>query len=93
MSGRRMKKNVMKKVKVSTGKPLGRIVCPHCGNDREFLEVAQDVVVTTNYIQNDDGSFTPSESDSEVLGKVGLYCSQCDNDVSGFHNQVMEMIF
>ena len=83
----------MKKVQLSTGKPLGRIVCPHCGNDRDFLEVANDVVVTTSYIQNDDGSFTPEESDREVLGKIDLYCSQCENDVSFFHNHLMEMIF
>ncbi|MCL7488019.1 MAG: hypothetical protein M8357_07595 [Desulfobulbaceae bacterium] len=83
----------MKKVQVSTGKPLGRIVCPQCGNDREFIELARDVIVTTRYVQNDDGSFTPQESDSEVLGKVGLYCSQCDTDISFFHNHLMEMIF
>jgi hypothetical protein len=87
------KKASKKKVKVSTRKPLGRIVCPNCGNDRDFVEVANDVVVTTQYIQNDDGSFTPAESDSEILGKVGLYCSQCDSDVSFFHNHLLEMIF
>ena len=83
----------MKKVQVSKGKPLGRIVCPHCGNDQDFVEVARDVVVTTRYVQNDDGSFTPEESDSEIVGKVGLYCSQCETDVSYFHNHLMEMIF
>ena len=83
----------MKNIKISTGKPIGRIVCPNCGNDRDFIEVAQDVVVTTRYSQNDDGSFTPSDSDSEVLGKVGLFCSQCDFDVTAFHNHLMEMIF
>ena len=83
----------MKKVQVSTGKPLGRIICPHCGNDREFIEIARDVVVTTRYVQNDDGSFSPDESDSDIHGKVGLYCSQCEADVSFFHSHLMEMIF
>lgn len=86
-------KDNMKKVQVSKGKPFGRIVCPNCGNDRDFIEVANDVVVTTEYIQNDDGSFTPTDTDSEILGKVALYCGQCDNDVSFFHNHLMEMIF
>ena len=48
----------MKKVQVSKNKPIGRIVCPHCGNDRDFIEIAHDVVVTSHYVQNDDGSFT-----------------------------------
>ena len=83
----------MKKVQVPAGRPLGRIVCPNCGNDKEFVEVARNVIVTTRYVQNDDGSFTPDEGDSEVLGKVGLYCAQCDADVSIYHNHVLEMVF
>ena len=83
----------MNKVKVSKGKPIGRIICPHCGNDHDFIEIAHDVVVTSRYIQNDDGSFTPEENDSEILGKVGLFCSKCETDVSVFHNHLMEMIF
>ncbi|MFZ5798376.1 MAG: hypothetical protein ACYCYR_04055 [Desulfobulbaceae bacterium] len=83
----------MKKVQVPAGRPLGRIVCPNCGNDREFLEVAHDVVVTTRYFQNDDGSFSPDESESEVQGKVELYCGQCDADVSMFHSHLLEMMF
>ncbi|GAB4338174.1 MAG: hypothetical protein Kow0089_09850 [Desulfobulbaceae bacterium] len=83
----------MKKVQVSRRKPLGRIICPHCGNDRDFIEVARDVIVTTRYVQNDDGSFTPEETESEILGTVELYCSQCETDVSQFHSHLMEMIF
>ena len=82
-----------KKVQLPSGRPFGRIVCPNCGNDRDFIEVSRNVVITTAYIQNDDGSFTPDEGESEVLGKVGLYCGQCDTDVSFFHNHLMEMIF
>ena len=83
----------MNKVKLSKGKPIGRIICPHCGNDHDFIEIAHDVVVTSRYIQNDDGSFTPEENDSEIMGKVGLFCSKCETDVSSFHNHLMEMIF
>ena len=83
----------MKKVQVPSGRPLGRLVCPHCGNDREFVEVARNVTVTTTYLQNDDGSFSPEQGDSEVQGDVGLYCAHCDTDLSSFHNHLMEMIF
>lgn len=83
----------MKKVQVSTTRPLGRIACPNCGNDHDFIEVARDVVVTTRYVQNDDGSFTPEESETEIRGKVSLYCGQCETDVSMFHQHLMEMIF
>lgn len=82
-----------KKVQVPAGRPLGRIVCPNCGNDKEFVEVARNVVVTTRYLQNDDGSFTPEEGDSEVQGEVNLYCGQCDADISAFHGHLMEMTF
>ncbi len=83
----------MKKVQVPAGRPLGRIVCPHCGNDREFVEVARNVIVTTTYIQNDDGSFTPEHGDSDVHGNVGLFCGRCDADLTTFYNHLMEMIF
>ena len=83
----------MTKVQMPSRRPLGRIVCPNCGNDKEFVEVARNVVVSTRYVQNDDGSFTPEEDDSEVLGKVELYCGQCDADVSFFHNHLTEMLF
>jgi hypothetical protein len=37
--------------------PLGtknssRIICPNCGNDSDFCEVADGVILTTTYIQN-----------------------------------------
>ena len=83
----------MKKVQVPAGRPLGRIVCPNCGNDKDFVEVARNVIVTTRYVQNDDGSFTPEEGDSEVQGEVGLYCGQCDADVTAFHSHLLEMTF
>lgn len=87
------KKAAMKKVHVPAGRPLGRIVCPNCGNDRDFVEIARNVIVTTTYLQNEDGSFTPDEGESDVLGKVGLFCGLCDSDLSFFHNHLSEMIF
>lgn len=81
------------KVHVPTGQPMGRIICPACGNDRDFIEVARDVIVTTRYIQNLDGSFTPEVNDTEIGGKVGLFCGQCNADLSIFYNHLQELIF
>ena len=80
-------------VRVPSGIPLGRIVCPDCGNDSEFIEVARNVIVTTRYVQNGDGSFSNEEGESEIMGKVGLYCSECECDVSRYHAHVLEMSF
>ncbi len=70
-----------------------RIVCPHCGNDWHFYEVAEDVMLTTRYIQNADGSFTPRSDESSILGEVKLYCGECKADLSQFHHRLMEMLF
>jgi len=83
----------MKKLQVPTGQSTGRIICPECGNDKDFFEVAENVTVTSRYFQNDDGSFTPEESDTEILGKVRLFCGSCDADLSLFHSYFLEMIF
>lgn len=82
-----------KKLNIPSGQTLGRIVCTECGNDLEFIEVARDVIVTTRYIQNDDGSFTPEENDTEVVGKIGLFCGVCNADMTIFHNHLQEMSF
>ena len=71
----------------------GRIVCPECGNDLLFYEVAEDVTLTTSYLQNPDGSFTPQHDDSRILGVVKLYCAECRHDLSRFHNRFIEMLF
>jgi len=71
----------------------GRIVCPHCGNDWHFYEVAEDVMLTTRYIQNPDGSFTPQSDESSILGEVKLFCGECKADLSQFHHRLMEMLF
>ncbi len=70
-----------------------RIVCPECGNDHDFFEVAQDVTITTKYIQNPDGSFTPQSDESTVLGDVNLYCGECYADLTKYYRRFAEMIF
>ncbi len=70
-----------------------RIVCQECGNNTEFLEVADDVILTTRYIQNQDGSFSQENDESEVLGEVRFYCGECGADLRKFHNRFMEMLF
>ena len=73
--------------------PTNRLICPHCGNEHDFYEIAEDVVITTHYIQNQDGSFTPEDDDSQVLGGIKLLCGQCQGDLSEFHQRFTEMLF
>lgn len=74
-------------------KAVNRIACPNCGNDSDFFEVADDVVITTHYIQNDDGSFSQQEDSSQVLGEIRLICGECQADLSAFRQRFSEMIF
>lgn len=74
-------------------KVVNLLKCPYCGNDKDFLEVCDDVVTTTHYIQNKDGSFTIAEKNSQALGEVKLYCGTCEEDLSSFHQRFSEMIF
>ncbi|MEN8200214.1 MAG: hypothetical protein ABFR63_09090 [Thermodesulfobacteriota bacterium] len=73
--------------------PANRISCPECGNDEDFYEVAENVTITTRYSQNNDGSFTPEEDNSQVLGEIKLICGQCQKDLSFFHQRFSEMLF
>lgn len=73
--------------------PVNRLSCPNCGNDYDFYEIAEDAVITTHYIQNQDGSFTPVEDESQVLGEIKLICGQCQEDLSIFHQRFSEMLF
>ena len=77
----------------SLARSAARIVCPACGNDRDFLEVADDVVLTSRYVQNEDGSFSQVGDDSQVLGEIRLYCGECNADVSFFHQRFLDMLF
>jgi hypothetical protein len=73
---------------------LGRcIICPHCGNEWNFYQIAEEVKLTTRYIQNADGSFTPLSDDSRILGEVKFYCGECQADLSEFQNRFLEMLF
>ncbi len=70
-----------------------RIICPECGNDLLFYEIAEEVTLTTSYLQNADGSFTPQSDDSRILGTVKFYCAECNHDLTRFHNKFVEMLF
>ncbi|MFH7327003.1 hypothetical protein [Desulfurivibrio sp. C05AmB] len=69
------------------------IKCPHCGNDTDFVEVADDVILTTHYHQNRDGSFTQESDESQIMGEIKLYCGECNADLSRFHARFLEMLF
>jgi hypothetical protein len=67
--------------------------CPYCGNDTNFFEISDDVVTTTHYVQNRDGSFTLEQRSSQSLGDVKLFCGACEEDLSTFYQRFSEMIF
>jgi hypothetical protein len=69
------------------------IKCPSCGNEKDFFEIIDDVVTTTHYVQNPDGSFTIEEKSSQALGDVKLFCGECEEDLTSFHQRFTEMIF
>lgn len=69
------------------------ITCPNCGNDRDFFEVADHVILTTHYIQNDDCSFTQDGDESQILGKIRFFCAECNSDLSQFHQRFVDMLF
>ncbi|OGQ97513.1 MAG: hypothetical protein A2521_09960 [Deltaproteobacteria bacterium RIFOXYD12_FULL_57_12] len=69
------------------------IICPECGNDKEFLEVAEGAVLTTRYIQNSDGSFSQELDDSQILGEVKFYCGECGEDLTQHYSRFLEMLF
>ncbi len=73
--------------------PSNRLTCPKCGNDKDFYEIAEDVTITTHYVQNIDGSFTPGEDESQILGEIRLICGQCEENLSTFHQHFSEMLF
>jgi hypothetical protein len=74
-------------------KSRARIRCPHCGNDNDFFEIADGVVLTTRYQQNDDGSFTQEGDESQVLGEIKFFCGECNQDLSEYHSHFLEMLF
>lgn len=70
-----------------------RITCPHCGNDSDFMEVADGVILTTRYNQNNDGSFTQLDDESEILGEIRFFCGECNAELTHFHKRFLEMLF
>ena len=82
-----------KTVRIPSGRPSGRLVCPSCGNSKDFVELARNVTVSTLYRQNDDGSFSPVNNDTELHGDVRLLCSTCGTDMSSYHSHFFDMIF
>ena len=70
-----------------------RINCPDCGNNKEFLEVSEGVILTTRFIQNKDGSFSQELDDSQVMGEIQFYCGDCGADLTQFHKRFLEMLF
>ncbi len=70
-----------------------RIICPSCGNDNEFFEVADGVILTTRYIQNSDGSFNQDGDESQILGEIRFFCAECNEDLTLHHQRFVEMLF
>ena len=70
-----------------------RVVCPDCGNNKEFLEVSEGVILTTRFVQNKDGSFSQELDDSQVMGQVKFYCGDCGADLTQHHKRFLEMLF
>jgi hypothetical protein len=82
-----------RKVHLPVGEPVGRLVCPRCGNAKDFVEIASNVQLTNHYLQNRDGSFSVVRSESEIGGEVKLFCGRCNTDMSAFHAHMQEMTF
>ncbi len=70
-----------------------RIICPVCGNDEDFFELANDVLMTSFYRQNSDGSFSHESDASQINGDVLLFCGSCEEDLTHYHQRFKEMIF
>ncbi|OKY73727.1 MAG: hypothetical protein BM485_17610 [Desulfobulbaceae bacterium DB1] len=70
-----------------------RIACPNCGNDHDFVEVADGVILTTHYVQNSDCSFSQDGDESQILGEIRFFCGECNSDLTRFHQRFLEMLF
>jgi predicted RNA-binding Zn-ribbon protein involved in translation (DUF1610 family) len=86
-------KNKKNRSKVVTFPSTQRITCPECGNNKEFLEISDGVILTTRFMQHSDGSFSQELDDSQVLGQVKFYCGDCGADLTQFHKRFLEMLF
>lgn len=77
----------------TNAKILNKFFCPACENDSNFLEVAEDTIITTYYSQNSDGSFTQTDQNFETLGEVRLICGICGENLDIFHDKFRELVF
>ncbi|MEN8143204.1 MAG: hypothetical protein ABFQ82_06355, partial [Thermodesulfobacteriota bacterium] len=62
-----------------------KLTCPVCGNDDDFFEIADNVILTSRFIQNEDGSFTQDSDDSQILGEIRFFCGECESDLTEYH--------
>lgn len=79
--------------KIRTPGIANRLTCPTCGNDEIFFELADDVLLTSHYTQNSDGSFSHDSDTTQVNGEVLFFCGSCQEDLSEYHQRFREMIF
>ncbi len=93
ISRKKFKKHIIVAKKSKSYANVGRIICPYCGNDEEFFEIAENVTITTRYVQNEDSSFTPLADDTEVLGGIRFKCGRCGADLTKYHKRFLEMLF
>lgn len=70
-----------------------KISCPNCGNNEDFLEVADGVVLTSRFFQNEDGSFSQDGDESEILGEIKFICGDCGTDLTNYHHHFLDMLF
>ena len=64
-----------------------RLVCPTCGNDEVFFELANDVLLTSHYTQNSDGRFTHDSDTTQINGEVLLFCGACQEHLTSYHRR------
>lgn len=74
-------------------KIANKLRCPSCGNEQCFFEINEDVITTTHYLQNTDGSFTLEERTEQSFGSPKLFCNECEEDMTNYHQQFSKMIF
>ncbi len=74
-------------------KHASRISCPECGNDQDFLEIADEVILTSRYTQNNDCSFSQEGDEFQVLGEIKFFCAECNADLSHHHQRFLDMLF
>ena len=83
----------LKKEKEAVHNKAAKISCPVCGNDEDFFEIADGVILTSRFLQNEDGSFTRDGDESQILGEIKFFCGECESDLTLFHQHFLDMLF